>query len=276
MTNSQTPHGRGQYTHLEAAMIIAAALISASILYATSISATVTKTEVSTSTSITTRTAISITTVTVTPTASTNTSTSVQAAILAICSQDEGGPGDVLVASTNLAAVICFQLYYYNSTAPLTLNTTQAFSIQRQYASNVNSFSGAANFTVTPSQSELTIGGPANENEGAVIGYAITAKSGASGTYPLLYLPTAYPTGWLLTPAEPLFCAHYAQLVAGTGQPNYVQPTSCATYRSSNFTPPLNSSNSHSIPGISIPLPNGNVGFEIIDVTNSTQISGLG
>jgi hypothetical protein len=180
-------------------------------------------------------------------------------------------------------------LYYYNSTAPLALNTTQALSIQAlQYIANgsVNyprSFSGAANFTVTPSQTELTIGGPSNENEGTVIGYAITAKAGASGTYQLSFIPTACficrlgPTAsdWLLTPGEPLNCGYYGQLVAGTGQPNYVQPTGCITYITTGATT-ASSSTPHSIPGISYQLPNGDIGFEITDVTNSTQIGGIG
>lgn len=258
-------------------------MVSASILYAASISVTVTKTEVSTS--ITTQTAISTTTVTATPTTSTSTNAnnSIRATILAICSQDKSPGSGVwkLTAGTTQAAVICFQLYYYNSSEPLTLNTTQVLSIQAlQYIANgsVNyprSFSGAANFTVTPSQSELTIGGPSNENEGTVIGYAIIAKSGASGSYQLSFTPTASLTNWLLTSGEPLNCGYYGQLVAGTGQPNYVQPTGCVTYTTTG-TATTSSTNSHSIPGITYQLLDGDIGFEITDVTNSTQIGGIG
>lgn len=287
MTTSQPVRKGGHYTSLAAAIIIAAVLISASILYATSTPTTVTKTvpEITTTTQTTTLTVIS--TNFATPTTSVNTNTSIEAALLSICSQARSPGSGVwkLVAGTNLAAVICFQLYYYDSTTPLTLNASQALSIQAlQYTANgsVNyprSFSGASNFTVTASQNQLVIGGPNNENEGSVLAYGITAKSGANGAYQLSFIPSVGLSNWMLSSQEPLQCGYYGQLVAGTGQPNYVQPTGCITYRTttqSSTSATTSSSNYHTAPGISYPLLNGDIYFQITGVANSTQIGGIG
>ena len=89
--------------------------------------------------------------------------------------------------------MICLQYYYYNTTAPLTLNLTGGPAIQAlQYIQNGSesyprTFNGASNFTVMASQNQLVIGGPSSENEGVTVAFAIVAKAGASGTYQLSF-----------------------------------------------------------------------------------------
>ena len=195
-----------------------------------------------------------------------------------------------LVAGTSSPAVLCFQLYYYSAT-PLTLNLTNALSIQAlQYIFNGSvgtprSFSGAPNFTVSASQSQLVIGGPTNENEGTVVVYNLTAKAGASGTYQLGFLPSSGLTTWMLGAQEPEQCGYYAGLVAGDGLPNYAQITHCITmayttaYSSTTCLCPTapaacpcaseSTSSSPSIPGIPYPLISGDVYFRIVGETSS-------
>ena len=182
-----------------------------------------------------------------------------------------------VTAGTGSPALLCVQLYYYSAT-PLTLNLTGALSIQAlQYVyngsvGNPRSFSGASNFTVSASQSQLTIGGPNNENEGTIVAYAVTAKAGASGTYQLGYLPSSSLNTWMLGSQEPEQCGYYGQLIAGNGQPSYVQPTGCITYTSthqSNSTTTISSS-SPTVPGIPYQLISGDIYFRIVGATNST------
>ncbi len=185
--------------------------------------------------------------------------------------------------------MLCVQLYYYSAT-PLTLNLTGLLSIQAlQYVYNGSvgtprSFSGGPNFTVSVSQSQLVIGGPTNENEGTVVAYNLTAKAGASGTYQLGYFLSSSLNSWMLGPQEPEQCGYYGQLVAGSGQPNYAQPTGCITYTYTTTTclcptapaacpcasETTASSSSPSIPGIPYPLITGEVYFRIVGVINST------
>jgi hypothetical protein len=199
------------------------------------------------------------------------------------------GLGEV-VASTSSPAVLCFQLYYYSAT-PLTLNLTSALSIQAlQYVYNGSvgaprSFSGAPNFTVSASKSQLVIGGPTNENEGAVIVYNLTARAGASGTYQLGFLPSSSLTTWMVGAQEPEQCGYYAGLVAGDGLPNYEQITHCITYSyatTSSTTTCLcptapaacpcaseSTSSSPSISGVPYPLIGGDIYFRIVGETSS-------
>jgi hypothetical protein len=197
----------------------------------------------------------------------------------------------VVTAGTTSPAVLCFQLYYY-SAAPLTLNLTRALSIEAlQYVYNGSvgtprSFSGAPNFTMSASQSQLVIGGPTNENEGAVVVYNLTAKAGASGDYQLGFF--SYPglggDAWMLGSQEPLRCGYYGELLAGSGQPDYDQGTGgCITYATTSSTTiclcptspaacPCASesiSSSPSIPGIPYPLMSEYLYFRIIGTTNT-------
>lgn len=183
-----------------------------------------------------------------------------------------------LTAGTSSPALLCVRLYYY-SAAPLTLNLTSALSIQAlQYIANgsVNyprSFSGASNFTVVASQSQLTIGGPDNENEGATVAYGVTANSGSSGTYWLGFLGSSGLTAYALTQQEPLSCGFYGELVAGSGQPNYAQGfNGCITYTttSQSGSAAASSSAGPTVPGIPYSLMSGYLYFEIVGVTSST------
>jgi hypothetical protein len=91
-------------------------------------------------------------------------------------------PIGTVFAGTRSPAIICLQLYYF-AASPETFNVTGALSIKaQQSAQGGRQFNGEANFTVVASQAQVVLGGPANENEGTVVAYAVTAKPGASGT----------------------------------------------------------------------------------------------
>lgn len=172
-----------------------------------------------------------------------------------------------VTAGTGSPALLCFQLYYY-SAAPITINLTGALSIQAlQYVYNGNvgtprSFSGAPNFTVSVSQSQLTIGGPTDENEGAIVAYAVTAKAGASGSYQLGFLPSGRPDTWVLS-QEPEQCGFYGQLIAGNGQPSYVQGTGCIVGAPGRTT-------YRTIAGVPYALVDGYIYFRMTGTSSST------
>lgn len=202
------------------------------------------------------------------------------------CPQSAGqGSGSPRVLSgTSAPAIICLQLYYYSAT-PLDLNVSEGLSIQAlQYVQNGSTdypraFNGESNFTVTSSPGQLVIGGQNNENEGMVIAYAITAKPTASGTYWLAFFKSASLSSFMITPQEPLSCAWYGELIAGSGQPDYTQGfNGCITFTTTtgqaSGTSTSSGSGHHSIPGISYPLPDGNFYFTIVGITNSTQTAG--
>jgi hypothetical protein len=183
-----------------------------------------------------------------------------------------------VTAGTSTPALLCVRLFYY-STIPLTVNLTAALSIQAlQYIANgsVNyprSFSGASNFTVTASQSQLTMGGPNNENEGATIAYGVTAKSGSSGTYWLSFLKSSGLSAYVLDPQEPMSCAFDGELVAGSGQPDYTQGfNGCITYTTTNqsgSTTTTSSTSTPTVPGIPYSLTTGYIYFEIVGAAGS-------
>jgi hypothetical protein len=212
-------------------------------------------------------------------TSSTSTEASANSALVAQCpnSGPESGFGTV-TAGTRTPALLCVRLFYY-STTPLTVNLTAALSIQAlQYIANgsVNyprSFSGASNFTVTASQSQLTIGGPNDENEGATIAYGVAAKPGSSGTYWLSFLKSSGLSAYVLDPQEPISCAFDGELVAGSGQPDYTQGfNGCITYTTTNQSGSTTTSKSSApiVPGIPYSLTTGYIYFEIVGVANST------
>lgn len=117
----------------------------------------------------------------------------------------------------------------------------------------------------SPSASHSTIGGSTNENEGAMVAYAVTANSGSSGTYQLGLFPFTGGGLWLLNPQEPEQCSYYGELVAGNGFPNYAQNLGgCLTYPTSSLP------SSYTLPGVSYQLLIGDVYFSIVAVTNST------
>jgi hypothetical protein len=171
-------------------------------------------------------------------------------------------------------AVICVQLYYYNSVAPLTINLTSVLSIQAvQYIPNGSvdyprSFNGASNFTITTSQTQLVIGGPTNENEGTTVAFAITYKAGASGIYELGLFSSSGLGAYMLGAQEPESCGAYGEILAGSsGLPNYAQEqVGCITFDTSSA--------SIAIPGIPYQLIPGTY-FQILGLTNSSGIEVL-
>lgn len=199
-------------------------------------------------------TAVSTTTTTVSITGNSSSSLLVQ------CSHAEAPvPTGLLFGAvsvgTNTPAVICVQFYYFNSTTATTLST----SIEIQAAQPNRSFSGDSNFTVSASENQLVFGGPENENEGAVVAFAVTAKPGTSGTYELVF-----SGNYMLTPSEPVECPYYETLVAGNGNPLYVFPTGCVSYIVSGM------GNLPSIPGIQYPILTNTLYFRVVGVINST------
>ena len=188
-----------------------------------------------------------------------------------------------VTAGNSSPAVICLQLYYYSQNA-ITLNLSNTLTIHAiYYIQNGSmgipvSFSGSANFTVTPSQSQIVLGGPNNENEGSIVAFSILANAGASGTYEVGIF-RSYGTSAYELASQPNSCGYYGELIAGSGQPNYAQPffNGCLTYTvttitSGNTTEATStSSTSHSVSGIQYQLLNSYLYFGIIGVTNSTQ-----
>lgn len=209
-----------------------------------------------------------VTAQTSTASSSLTTSISTDSALVAECPEIvPGADFGTVTAGAASPALLCVQLYYYSDT-PLTINLTSALSVQAlQYIfSNgvgvPRSFSGAPNFTISASQSELTIGGPSNENEGAIVAYAVTAHSGASGTYPIGLLLASGLSAWMFGAGEPESCSSYGQLVAGNGQPNYNQGIgSCITYATRSES--SNSSSEFSVPGVPYQLIKGDLYFAL-------------
>jgi len=179
-----------------------------------------------------------------------------------------------VVAGTNSSAVISIQLYYYNSTTPLSLNLTDILTIQAwQYIPNgsitsTRSFNGISNFTLSASQNQIVLGGPTNASEGTTVAYTLTAKPGASGTYELGFLQSWGLQAYLLASGEPTSCGFYGEIVTGNGQPNYAQSeSSCTTYNISYFE---GQNDTITAPGIGLIIPNY-LYFKIVGISNSTQ-----
>ncbi len=261
-------------------MVIAVALISASILYVAYTSPAFTKTETSTviSTVISTETSLSISVATTTVTM---TSTYTENALVASCSHlTNPGIGSYprLFVSTNQTALLCVQVYYFNPNGTDTLNVSQALEMEAvKYPQNAQpvAFSGASNFTVTPSQDQLVIGGPHNENEGAGIAWALTAIPGASGSYELNFNSASY----VFVNGEPEECGSYGVITAGNGEPSYLNTgfQGCITYSTENVTTNSTKYTVASFDGFaSQVLMNGDVYFLITGFTNSTQTDAVG
>jgi hypothetical protein len=175
-----------------------------------------------------------------------------------------------LEVGTTSAALLCIRVYYFNSTATYTLNTTGTLDIEAvEYPPNAEPvvFSGAPNFTTISSPSELTIGGPNETNEGAVIGYALIAKPGASGSYALNF-PFAYALG-------NENCGDYGQIVAGNGNPSYALQgfVGCTAFEitcASGTSCTIDGSKYTVFDGQT--FVNGATYFEVTRAANSTQI----
>jgi hypothetical protein len=204
------------------------------------------------------------------------TTVSTDSTLVEECPRAVYGSGfGTVTAGTASPALLCVQLYYYSDLVPLTINLTGALSIRAlQYVfdsgvANSRTFDGAKNFTITASQSEVTVGGPANESEGVVVAYAVTADGGASGTYPLGLSFTNTLSEWAFGSQGPESCGTYGQLVAGSGKPNYDQGMGgCVTYDTQGFT--TGSQGGVTVPGVSFPLIKGDLYFGATAVSSST------
>lgn len=161
-----------------------------------------------------------------------------------------------VTVGTNTPAVICIQYYYFSS-----VPTTLATSMMIQAAQANRSFSGDSNFTISASANQLVFGGPQDEDEGAVVAFAVTAKPAASGTYELVF-----SGNYMLAPSEPAECPYYETLVAGNGHPLYVFPGGCITYAVSGTA----TGNLPSILGIQYPILTNTLYFRVVGVINST------
>jgi hypothetical protein len=223
-------------------------------------------TSVSTETTTTTSTEANISTSTQTITLAT-TSTS-YALLPAACASAESAyftswPGaGVVVAGASSPAVVCLQLYDFNLTSPIMLNTTGVLSIQGfEHASGAKV--GGGNFTIMASQDELAIGGPSDLNEGTIVAYSITANAGASGTY---FLDA---NGWNVSLNDgngPGVPCPIDDVVAGTGTPSYVGGLSGCGYQGYQPTTPF------SIPGFNYDhLISNDLYFKVVDALNSTE-----
>jgi hypothetical protein len=165
------PHPPGKFSQLAVAIIVAAIIISATALSYTTLEATVTKTTTSTTT--------------VVLNSSSNTAPMPN---VGDCSTPESSDiwdnGLILYANSTSPAYLCVHLYYY-SNSTVTQGTAGRVYITGQYP-NRTYFSQAtiANlFTVSQYPSNVTIGGPTNENEGAAVIYEIQAHPGTNGLF---------------------------------------------------------------------------------------------
>ncbi len=211
------------FGRLAIAVIVAGVLVSAT-LYATVGQAprTITRLSVSTTTTTVTETTAITTTVTSPP----NT-TSFQEALQAKCSNPSSiGMFPTVTTNSSSAAVLCVRAYFFSSNQTYAVNASQVLGINGYSASNVY-FDGSSNFMVISSSDQILVGGPDNENEGAVMAFAMIAKPGASGTYQI-----GLGSTWVLGPGGPEQCGYYGELVAGPGQPNYINKgfSGCIAY----------------------------------------------
>jgi len=180
-------------------------------------------------------------------------------------SQSNGYSSGTLVAGTTSQAIICVQVYWFNSTTPLVLNVTSLLQIEGCEGCGTTPGEGeqlpdaGANFTIAASVDQLTLGGPVSAGEGTVLAYSITAKPGASGTYWLAV------QGAQLAKDELYEGGPNGNLVAGNGQPSYVPP-------GGEIMPIIISGGtSFTVPGVGYTVPAGILCYRIISLTNSTQ-----
>jgi len=155
----------------------------------------------------------------------------------------------------------------------LTLDLNQTLSIYDYPICNAAGActepSAASNFTIGTSQNELVVGGPSNENEGALVAYSLTAKPGVDGTYELSMVG---PDPYMLQPQEPVQCGYYGQVFAGAGQPDRGVASMCITYSITNASGASTSTTqSPTISGIQYPILTGHLYFQVAGVTNSTR-----
>jgi len=180
---------------------------------------------------------------------------------LADCPTKVPTPWFGLLETGTSSATICFQIYEFDSASAVTLNTDKLLQIVGYPVPLGGSvFSGAANFTVSPSVAQVNLGGPTEINEGMLVAYTISAKPGASGTY------FVDLQGYLLGGEGPgeLCTGGAGELVAGNGHPNYALPGSC-------MQEVPTSTDTYAIPGVAYNVPANELYYRIYGAGNATQ-----
>jgi hypothetical protein len=227
---------------------------------------TLTQTTTVTSSTTSTETTTSIRTqTTALTTTSTSYSTSYALLPAACASADSSyfagtGAGTVVVGASS-PAIVCLQLYDFNLTSPIVLNTTSLLSIPLRLPP---AKAGGGNFTIATSQDELTMGGPSDLNEGTIVAYSITANPGASGTY-FLWANGFNVSGDSYGDGPQVPCP-IGVVIAGTGTPSYLTTTEGCGYAGGSPIEPF------SIPGFNYTqLQSNQLYFKIVDSLNSTQ-----
>ena len=150
-----------------------------------------------------------------------------------------------LPQNTPSSDYLCVKFYFYNVTAPITINTTQQINIYSPTSSgslvNINS-----RFYVTANVSQISIGGPQSVNEGTEVAYRIFSNASTpSGTYEIGFSSGLYP--------KDIICAYGIYLYLQVGNTtNSVVGSSCHY----------------------VPVPQSNPGLvytEFVGITNSSS-----
>jgi hypothetical protein len=152
------------------------------------------------------------------------------------------------------SAFLCVRYFYYNSTAAETVNTSgilQVSGLRQINSTTSGSFNPSSNFTVDSFPTEITIGGPSNENEGIVVLYVINAHTNSSGTYSMSFLATVYP--------GIADCGSLSKIIVGNGEPHYDNNLRCSVPLTDFY--PLDSE------GFAV----GILTAEVVGISNSTS-----
>jgi len=213
--------------------------------------------------------------VTVTETFVTTTTSDVTLAPGCLANQGYGTFSGTLSTEFSFPAIICVQLYWFDSNSSIILNDPTSLL---QIGGSVN---GASNFTVNAylpgcvSACQLGFIGPTGQGEGQLVAFGITANVGASGTYQLNFQsPSDVGTGptpvqvYHLGPQGLEGCLGNVDLMAGNGQPNYVPPNEAC--------PPVQipGGGQFGIPGLGYKVPGDALLYRIVSMTNSSGYSG--
>jgi len=157
-----------------------------------------------------------------------------------------------LKANSDRPSLVCVAYFFYNSTAPFKIRTTNligVFGWPLHPTGPFTTFNATSNFTISASPAHLVLGGPTRMNEGVEVTYQIQAEPGVNGTF------EAGVSGTLIPQEEG--CSSDFLLSAGTGSPSYAGPDMCF------LLPPG--------PSPSQPLPSGYLFTYLIGATNSTS-----
>lgn len=160
----------------------------------------------------------------------------------------------------NGTGFLCVRYFYYGSQRE-SINPIDQLTITG--ASNETTFDGSSNFQITTSQTNMTLGGQENLNEGDLIIYSITAKPSASGTYVL-------SLGWLLPALEQ--CLPEILLISGNGLPDYSSYASMGGCITITYASPYGQSQTNATTtSLPYPYPPNYLFAQIVSITNATR-----